>query len=163
MSHGQRHDLLLDVPGQEDFRSRFPSCMGQRALINQAQETTAPKALQIPPQPLIRQSSEVALLEEGTLTLSDGAECLIAGSRVQRGGRVTRKQMELRREEGCLGHRMLLQAEEAGMSRCRRNLCPKRCGDQDAGLSLAFTGSIVQLRIDGWRIYHTQAMILSNR
>jgi hypothetical protein len=33
MSHRQPHDLLLDVPGQEDFRRRLPSWVGQPALI----------------------------------------------------------------------------------------------------------------------------------
>jgi Tn3 transposase DDE domain len=63
--------------------------------------------------------------------------------------------MELRREEGRLGHRMLLPAEEAVRSRCRRTLCPQRCGDQDAGLSLACADEIVHIRIDGWRIRHS--------
>ena len=53
--------------------------MGQRALIDQAQETTASEALEIPPQPPIVDPSDVALLWQGALTLEHRTNGLIAG------------------------------------------------------------------------------------
>lgn len=47
MGQGQVDDVLLDVPGQEDCRSRLPPRMGQGAPIAPAQEAIAPKARQI--------------------------------------------------------------------------------------------------------------------
>ena len=102
------------------------------AMIQQAVEAIAPKPLQIPPQALVRQSGEAALPEEGPLALYDGTECRIAGSRVRRGGRVTRKQGDLRRGEGCRRQRILPHVEEPVRSRCRRTLGQKCCVDQDA-------------------------------
>jgi hypothetical protein len=49
MGHGQPNDMRLEVPGQEDLRSRFPPRMGQGAPIDQIQQAIAPKALQNPP------------------------------------------------------------------------------------------------------------------
>lgn len=49
MGHSQPDDVLLDVAGQEDVRPRLPPCMRQGAPVNQAQETTASTASQIPP------------------------------------------------------------------------------------------------------------------
>src|SRR5262245_44174271 len=69
MCEGQADDLLLDVDGYLGFDRRPPASMRQEAMIQQTVEAIAPKPLPIPPQPLIRQSSDVALLEEGTLTL----------------------------------------------------------------------------------------------
>jgi hypothetical protein len=132
MREGQADHLLLDRDGHLGFDRRLPASMLQGASIQQTVEAIAPKPLPIPPQALVRQSSEVALLEEGPLALYDGTECLIAGSRVLIGGRVTRKQMELRRGGGCRWHRILPHAEETVMSRCRRTLCQKCCVHQDA-------------------------------
>jgi hypothetical protein len=69
MREGQADDLLLDVDGYLGFDRCLPASMRQGAVIQQTVEAIAPKPLQIPPQPLIWQSSDVALLEEGTLTL----------------------------------------------------------------------------------------------
>jgi hypothetical protein len=61
------------------FEGRLPASVRQGAPIQQTVEAIAPKPLQIPPQALIRQSSEGALLYKGPQALEDGAECLIAG------------------------------------------------------------------------------------
>jgi hypothetical protein len=69
MRKGQADNLLLDVDSYLGFDRRLPAPMRQGAMIQQAVEAIAPKPLQIPPQALIRQSSDAALLEEGTLAL----------------------------------------------------------------------------------------------
>jgi hypothetical protein len=69
--------------------------MGQGAPVNQAQETTAPKALEIPPQPPIVHPGDVALLRQGALTLQDGANGFIAGERVLIASGVVGKEGEL--------------------------------------------------------------------
>jgi hypothetical protein len=104
MSHGQPYDLLLDVPGQEDFRRRLPSGMGQRALIDQAQETTAPKTLQIPPQPPIVDPGDVALLWQGALTLQHGANGFVAGYSVKIASGVMDEERELQHTGRVAGH-----------------------------------------------------------
>jgi hypothetical protein len=104
MGHGQPHDLLLDVPGEEDIRPRLPPCMGQRALIDQAQEATAPKALQIPPQPPIVDPGGAALLRQGALTLQDRANSLIAGDGVTIANGITDEEGELQHTGRVTGH-----------------------------------------------------------
>jgi hypothetical protein len=79
MSHGQPHDMLLDVPREEHRCPRLPSCMRQGAPIDQAQEAAAPKAPQIPPQPPIVHPGLLALLPQGLLAFEHGANGLITG------------------------------------------------------------------------------------
>lgn len=69
MREGQADNLLLDRDGHLGFDRRLPAPMRQGASIQQAVEAIAPKSLQLPPQALVRQSCEVALLPEGPLTL----------------------------------------------------------------------------------------------
>jgi hypothetical protein len=57
--------------------------MGQRALIDQAQETTAPRALQIPLQPPRVNPGDAALLWQGALTRQRGAHGFVAGDGVR--------------------------------------------------------------------------------
>jgi hypothetical protein len=62
MREGQADNLLLDVDGSLGFDRRLPASMLQGAVIQQTVEAIAPTPLQIPPPPLIRKPSAVALL-----------------------------------------------------------------------------------------------------
>jgi hypothetical protein len=77
MGHGQTHDVLLKMPGQEVLHGGLAPRMGQGAPIDEAQEPIAPKPLQIPPQPPIIHPSPLALLPQGAFTLQHRAESLI--------------------------------------------------------------------------------------
>jgi hypothetical protein len=67
MRQGQADNLLLDVDGSLGFARRPPASVLEGASIQQTVEAIAPTPRQIPPQALIRPSSAVALLSEGTL------------------------------------------------------------------------------------------------
>jgi hypothetical protein len=69
MRECQADNLLLDVDGDLGCDGRLPASVLEGAPIQQTVEAIAPEPLQIPPQTLIRQSSEVALLSEGPLAL----------------------------------------------------------------------------------------------
>ena len=61
--------VLLNKPGQGVLHGRLAPHMGQATPIDQAQESIAPKALQIPPQTPITNPRPLALLPQGPLTL----------------------------------------------------------------------------------------------
>jgi len=74
MREGQADNLLLDRDRYLGFNRRLPAAMCERAAIQQAGEAIAAKPLQITPEALIGDARGLALLEEGTPTLEDGAE-----------------------------------------------------------------------------------------
>jgi len=75
----QADNLLLDMDRYLGFEGSLPTLMRYPAVIQQALEAITPKPLQIPPEPLIGEARDVALLKEGTLPLQDGTEGLIPG------------------------------------------------------------------------------------
>jgi hypothetical protein len=113
MGHGQPHDMLLDVLGQEDCRRRLSPCMRQGAPIDQPQEVIASKAPQIPPQPPIVDPGLLTLPPRGPLTFQNRANGLITGQGFRILNGVTDEEGELRRMGRVAGHRFLLHQQRS--------------------------------------------------
>src|SRR5918912_1356591 len=98
--------------GKNTSAPGFP-CMRQGAPVHQAQETTAPKALQIPPEPPIVHPGLLTLPPQGPLAFGHRANGLIAdeGFRVPNG--VMNEETELRGIDRVAGHRFLLHQQQS--------------------------------------------------
>jgi hypothetical protein len=72
------HDLGLHMEGYALVERGRAASMGQGPVIQEADETRALKALQIPPQLVVGNTGRLALLGEGGLPLENRAQPLIA-------------------------------------------------------------------------------------
>jgi hypothetical protein len=72
------HDLVLHMEWYALVERGRAAGMGEGPVIQEADETRALKALQIPPQLVVGNTGRLALLGEGGLTLENGAQPLIA-------------------------------------------------------------------------------------
>jgi hypothetical protein len=78
MGDRQRHEVLLDVTGQEFCNGGLPPRVGQLTPVDQPQEPIASTAAQGTPQPPIVEARRTAVLRQRTLLLQDGTDGLIA-------------------------------------------------------------------------------------
>ena len=74
----ESHDLVLHMEWYARVERGRTVSMGEGPVIQEADETRALKALQIPPQLVVGDTGRLALLGEGGLPLENGAQPIIA-------------------------------------------------------------------------------------
>jgi hypothetical protein len=117
MGHGQTDDVLVNGSREEIEHRRLTPPIGPGAVIDQTQEASPLKALEVPPQPPIIDAGQLALLWEGPLALQHRSEGFIAGQGFGRRRRVMNEERELRRTDRIAGHRLLLSQRASRASR----------------------------------------------
>ena len=108
MGQGQPHDVWLDMLGETCLNGRPAAGMWQGAPIDQAEDPSPLKTLELAPQLPVAQPRDPAVLGQGPLLPSHRAKRFIARQRVPIRSRVAEKEVAWEHTSRRLRHRCLL-------------------------------------------------------